>query len=288
MSEAAMQQDTIQYDGPDDEPLEAVNESEAPEAEADEAAVAEASDETEAQLEERKPVVPEFTPEQQAYINEHIVARQRARAGQFEERAQQLEQELERLRSQQQQPVAASPDGAPEVPPLPDIWEPDYEQKLAARDEAIAKRKEWEIEQRYQKQQQEWEQQQQIQQQMQALQGRVQSYSERAEKLGVNAQQLAAAGNFLAQVGLPDGVTEYVLDEEHGPLITMHLAQNTADLQALSQLSPIKAAVYIDRQIKPKVARAIQRKASAPEPTETLKGSGAPPKQRGPQGAVYE
>jgi hypothetical protein len=263
---------TIDYgEEPAEETAEESTETTEPEAEG------ESAEETPAETKARI----EFTEEQQKYINEHIIARQVAKR-------KEAERELEEYRQRLQQSQPEQPSGRPEIPEPPNIWDDDYEAKIKARDEAIRAAVEWEAQEQYRQQyeqQQKWEQQQKEQEQ---LLSKVTTYTERAKEYGIDESDLQVAGNAVAQFGIPEPLIQYILEDDAGPAITMHLSRNLQELDTLNRMDPIKAAVHIATTLKPKATRNAQRRSKPPEPTDSPRGSGVPEKERGPKGAVYE
>lgn len=276
-----MTEEAIQYDEQD--AGEVTEESvDQPEVEATEQPAEEPEGEQDEPKDERPRV--EFTEEQQKFINENIVARQVAKRKEAERQLEEYQQRIQEF-EQRQQPES----GEPQVPEPPNIWDDNYEEKIKQRDEAIIRHAEWRAEQ---KARQEYEQRQaydQQQQEQQQLLSKVQTYTERAEKeYGIDPNDLQVAGNAVAQFGIPEQLTQYLLDDDAGPAVTMHLSRNLAELEQLNRMDPIRAAVYIATEIKPKATRNAKRRQPPPEPTETPKGSSVPEKDRGPAGAVYE
>lgn len=74
---------------------------------------------------------PDFDANAQQYIQKNIINPQVGRRKEAEEKAAQLQAELDELKAQQ--PEA----GRPEIPDLPDATDPDYETKVKERDEAL-------------------------------------------------------------------------------------------------------------------------------------------------------
>jgi hypothetical protein len=221
-----------------------------------------------------------FTPQQQRFINERIVAKKVAQQKEAERRAEELERKLQEYQEKQ-------PSGAPEVPEMPNVWDDDYEEKVKARDEAIIQRARWEEDQRAKEMREQEEQQQAAARQQEELMGRVVSYTERAKSLGISESELQVAGTAVSQVGMPEDLTMFILDDDKGPAITTYLARNLQEVQKLQSMNPLQAAVYLTTEIKPKVSRSLKR-TSPPDPADTVKGSGVPEKERGPKGATFE
>lgn len=182
------------------------------------------------------------------------------------------QKELEQYRAQQQQ-------AAPEVPPAPDPFEDDYEQKLAQRDEAMRKRIAWETEQNYVTQQQQKLQEQEQQAKAKELYEKQVSYTKRAKDLGINEQDLQKAGETVAHYGLNDGLVMEILSDNDGALITKHLAANPMEIEALNGMTPFQAARHIE-SMRPKLSALKPKSTKAPSPTTKLDGKGTDPEAR--------
>jgi len=174
----------------------------------------------------------------------------------------------------------------PDVPDLPDPYDDNYAEQIAKRDEAIRKAVAYDTQQQFVQYQRHQAQEQSQKAQQDAITKTVQSYSGRAKDLGVKPEQLTAAGNTVHAYGIADEVTQYILGDEQGPLITTYLARHTDELEKISGMSPMQAGIYIDRAIRPK-ASVAPKTSRAPAPADGLTGGGAPPNQRGPKGATY-
>lgn len=220
-----------------------------------------------------------FSDEQQKFINEHIVGKKVAKLREVERRAHELEQQL----SQYQK----DPEVEPAIPPVPDVWDDKYEQKLQERDNALIKHAQWRAQQESdQRQRQQLEAEQARLHQRQMIE-KVQTYTERAKSLGISEQDLAVAGGAVSQFGISNDLTSFILEDDSGPALTLYLSRNLQELQRIQSMNPLQAAVHLATQIKPRVARSIKRQAP-PEPAEGVSGAGARERERGPKGAVFE
>lgn len=192
-----------------------------------------------------------------------------------ERKAERLEAELRQIKSQQE----AKP--VPVVPDIPDPFDPDYEQKVAARDEAVRARAQHDAEQARIAQQEHAAQQQRIEADRQRFNEAAQNYSKRAVSLGITPQELQFAGQgVVAYIGhMPDVLAE-IVDDEKGPLIATYLAENIGELEKIASMTPIKAARYIDANIKPKLTARTSKISKTPEPVQKLSGNA-------PQGNAY-
>ena len=196
-------------------------------------------------------------------------------------RADDLEQQLAETRAKLPQ------EQRPSVPDMPDPYDADFGPKMAARDTALRETAAYDARQTLAAEQQQTKAQEAQREQQAALVTRVTTYTERAQKHGINAETLQVAGQTVAQYGISDELTNFILDDEQGPQITAYLSKNPGELDELSRLTPVQAAVRIATVVKPKASQ-HSGLSGAPEPVTGLSGGGAPPAQRGPAGATYE
>jgi len=220
----------------------------------------------------------QFTPEQQELINS-IVGSKVSKTKQIETELQKTREELVRLRQQ------VPEDKPPVVPEIPDAYDPDFSEKVAARDAAIKARFEFEQRQRQTEEQQRTLQQQAYHQQQQEMQMKAEQYKERATAKGIRPEELQLAGQAIFQAGISEAVAKHILGDPEGPSIAVHLAKNLAELHKLSQLDPMSAAAHLALNVKPKLQGTM---ASGKPPSVTLTGGGVPVMERGPKGATYE
>ena len=198
-----------------------------------------------------------------------------------ERRAEALAQENAQLR--QQLPQAQRP----QVPQVPDPYDDDFEAKTAARDQAIGEQNQYDWQMQQQQYQQQVAQQQHQQAEAATLHKSVTTYTDRSEKLGVSAAELQEAGNTVAQYGIPDQITQHILDDDQGPLITKYLAQHPQEIEKMRGMPLIHAGIHISNVIKP-LAAGMQRTSNAPAPVDSLAGGGAPKPELSPKGATFE
>jgi hypothetical protein len=212
---------------------------------------------------------------------QEVIDRQTRKWREEQRRAQALEQELQQVRAQLPETRA------PEIPPLPDPYDDDFEAKARARDQAILARAQYDAQQRYIAEQESQRRAMAAQQEQAAVVQAMQTYTQRANEAGISSQDLQAAANTVSAYGMSDQIVRYILNDEHGPQIAMHLASHPQELIAMGQMDPTRAAVHIATQISPNLKPA-GKKSTAPPPPDTLGGGGAPPREDGPEGATYE
>lgn len=195
--------------------------------------------------------------------------------------AEDLRLENERLKAQLPQ------EQRPVVPEPPDPYDADYAEQLKAYTQAVSDAAAYDAGQQVRTEaetQKALEAQQKLQDEWT---NRALSYTENAKTLGIDAKELQLAGQTVAAFGVSDDLTQHILEDEQGPLITRFLAHNPGELEKIVGMTTAQAAVYVETTVKPK-ASASSGISGAPKPVESLGGGGAPPTQRGPAGATFE
>ena len=226
---------------------------------------------------------PIFTEEQQRIFDDAI-GKKVFKLREKEREAEQLRKRLEEL----EQPETRS---RPVVPALPDpfaVSDEEYKRQIMHREQALISAAAYDTRQQMLQTQQAQMAQEAAQKQQEVLVEKVQSYAQRAKTLGVKAEELQAAGSIVGQFGIDDSLVQYILEDDHGPLITKYLAQNVAELDSLRHLHPTMAAVRIATQIKAKAVALKPKFTQAPDPIRRPQPSGAQVKPKGPQGATFE
>ena len=149
----------------------------------------------------------------------------------------------------------------PEVPNVPDFYslsDREIQEQLRQRDQAIAKRAEFDARQQAMQSQQLQLQQQQQTAAVQAQNEKIAIYAERAKKLG------------------------------DGSLGTLYLGENLLELDKLANMPANQALLYLDQIVMPKARKLKPSVNAAPDPLDTPRGAGRSPKSGGPKGATFE
>jgi hypothetical protein len=225
-----------------------------------------------------------FTDEQQAKFNSEIGKK----VGKQREAERERDEERARAAAAEQELAALKAPQRPEIPPTPDPYDDDYEGKMKVRDDALVQTAQYDAQANAYQAQEQALQQQKAADASRALVESVTAYSDRADKLGITTQQLQQAGNTVAKYGIGNEVAQYILGEEHGPDITMYLSENPLEMEAMRQMSPMRASVYIENTVKDKAIAARPTPTPGPAPINNPSGAGMPEGDRGPSGAIYE
>lgn len=218
----------------------------------------------------KKPHV-EFNQEQQEVFNKAI-AKKTFELRETERRLEAERQERERYALELEKYRAPVLD----IPPMPDPYEDGYEQKVRARDQAIALKAAHDA-QNYQRQQAQQAQEQEANyRRQQELERSDSVYKSNALKFGVKQDELTQAAQTVANYGINEDLAMAIIQDEQGALITTYLADNIEDLDKVVRMTPIQAAMYIASVVKPKAQARKPKVSNAPEPTLAVRGNGAP------------
>ena len=231
---------------------------------------------------ENEPVV--FDERQQAVLDKRI-ARSTKQLRDIELSADELRQENVRLNG-------LIPEvKRPEVPAIPDRFDFDtdeaYSAAITKRDTVVQEQATFDANQQFNQRQEEAGRLQKQNDENTAFMQSVTTYTERAEKMNITPADLQAASDTINAYGMQDAVVKHILGDDQGPMMTMFLAKNPAELIALSAMTPMQAAVKIAVDIKPKLGE-MSNISKAPPPPDTLDGGGVAASKGGPPGATYE
>lgn len=192
-----------------------------------------------------------------------------------------LEAEIARLKAQ------IPENHKPVIPDMPDPYDSDFDERMRQREEAIKQAAIYEAQDELRQAQLTEQNKATLAKQQNDLIAAVNTYSGRAKALGVSENELQVAGQAVAAYGIAEQVAEFILHDDKGPAITTYLAKNPTELDAISKLNPLQAAIHIATNIKPKLT-GKPRAVDLPDPPDTLSGGGVTKRERGPKGAKYE
>lgn len=198
-----------------------------------------------------------------------------------------VEKEAAELREKLKAFEASAP--VPEIPPIPDPYDDDYESKVRARDEAIIAKTAYDAEQsaiNARKETQAKESQANEQKRVDAL---IETYNAKISEIGLNVEDVHKAGQVLIDYGVSNDIAEFILQDAEGPLITAYLAANPLEVDEIRSMNSLQAAVKINSDIRSKASSLRPQTSNAPEPPVTLSGNG-PGEKESPllKGATFE
>lgn len=173
----------------------------------------------------------------------------------------------------------------PQEPTVPDLPDPDefygdptgYNAKLHARDTAIQERAEFDARNRLIQDQQQYQTRQREHEVALKQQAAIEGYSKAAESFGITGDQMQKDAATVMQIGIPSELSDHLVNDAQGPLVTNFLANNLLEAEKLRTMTPLEAAVYVATEIKPKLTGA-RKLTKAPAPANIVGGGGAPSK----------
>ena len=166
-----------------------------------------------------------------------------------------------------------STDFEPSVPDMPDSYDPEYTAKLAARDQAIIDKANWDNDESARADASRTKAKTDADAANATIQENAVKFRERAAKQGLNADDLFKAEQVVTAYGISSQVAGHILAQEQGPLIVQYLSKNVVELSELVALDPLTAAVKLSTEI---VAKATKASGSGtPDPLDIVDGKGA-------------
>lgn len=204
----------------------------------------------------------------QAAIN-----RQHAKYREEERRRKEVEAKLHELEQRVQGYEASKPE--PSIPPIPDPYDDDYDQKIRERDAAILAKAKYDAESEYKTKAQEELENTRRTAEQERLQSQITSYQKRVTEIGLNPDSMEAATQKVIDYGVSQSIAQFILEDVDGPLFTAYLAENPIELSELNEMSPMQAAIKMHTDIRAKSSGLKPQRSKAPPPADTLQGNGA-------------
>jgi len=173
------------------------------------------------------------------------------------------------------------------IPPVPDQYDDDFDQKMADRDAALLAQADYNSSKAATLRNQQFQQQQADQQREQEIHKSVIAYDAKATELGITPNELKAAGTAVMQYGFSDDLSLHILGCPDGPLITKHLAEYPQEGFELASMSPYAVGPYLEG-IRAKAAGLKPKQSNTPNPVDSLQGNGAREKKHPAlEGVIY-
>ncbi len=162
----------------------------------------------------------------------------------------------------------ATKEELPEVPGLPDYMDPQYAEKMQQRDEIIVQHSREQAKLDAANAANAAKQQEQANAAVTKITEAKTSFSAVAAQVGLDDKLVTAAEETLVKyIPGKQELAMHLLTSETGPLDVLYLSQNPVEMEKISKMSDINAAMYIANNITPKSGKlAAQTKTNAPKP----------------------
>lgn len=99
----------------------------------------------------------------------------------------------------------------------------------------------------------------------------VETYKANMTRLKINTATLERASSVCTQYGIGKDLVEYLLEDQDGPAIVIHLGDNPDTLAELVSMKPAKAAAFIEKEIRAKLN--VKKQSKAPPPPTKVNGT---------------
>lgn len=184
-------------------------------------------------------------------------------------RADDLERQLNDLKSQTPKPEIKSDLVAPSLPE--DIYDEDAMRKYyadsAKYNQEVATQAATST---YERQQQERAAKKQETKRNET----VNKYVNNAQRDGVDLEKLRVAEQTVSKANISNDLAAYIMNDNNGGKIVEYLHDNPAALHELASLDPISAGMKIANEIKPAVLSTTPKVSNAPTPPTEIRGGG--------------
>jgi len=183
-----------------------------------------------------------------------------------EAKAQEKEAELAKLKAKEAEI---------EIPPMPDTFDPEYQEKLKKRDDAIAELAKVNAKKELAEQSAAQRAQEAIEAHQAEVQKHVNTMYSEAEKLGVKQDELQKADGILVQYIKNPELAVFIISQPDAALLVKHLSSSPQELDKLSKMTTAAAAAYIATTVAPKAQELKPGLTNTPDPLKLPKGKGA-------------
>jgi len=165
------------------------------------------------------------------------------------------------------------------IPPIPDTFDPQYEAKIKARDEAIAKKAEADAKAQLAVQQRQDQIKAQQEREQAEIQTAVDNMFKNGKDLGIEKEELLEADGKVATFIRDPSLAKFIISQENSALVVKYLASSAQELEKISTMDSISAAAYIATTIVPKADELKPGVTTTPDPLDIPSGKGGGDKQ---------
>ena len=194
-----------------------------------------------------------------------------------------LQERLDKLEAQQNEPKVLE---SANVPDIPDSWDDDYQDKIRQRDAVIAQNAEYNVNQQINERNEAAKVQAEQAKQQERTQTLTKTFSDNVLKLGVNEEKVMEAAKTLVDYGADGEIASAMMTDPDGALMIQYFAADLQEFDGFMKLSPMERGRRFE-SIKQKAQTFRPKTSEAPAPAQSISGK-TPPSSRGPAGATFE
>lgn len=215
------------------------------------------------------------------------INRQHAKYREEERKRKEAEREAEELRAKLSK--LDQPETDVTIPPIPDPYDDDYEEKLKKREEAISRKAQAEFRAQAAETAKLEEQRKIDEAEKSRVEEAVKSFNANTAKLGLSAEEVTTAANTVGSYGISNDMANFLLSDAEGPLMVKYLAANPVELDEIRHMDPYSAAIKLSTEVRTKAGVLKPQVSAAPAPAEALTGgSSTQSKPAASQGVTFE
>jgi len=183
-----------------------------------------------------------------------------------------VEAELQKLKEEFNR--IAKPQTKPEIPPMPDQFDPNYDLLIATRDRAIIESAKWDVvaAEKANKEREALETKQK--KEAGIINAKISKYSANVVKYGLDPVEIQEDEKIVTSFGLSYDLRMHLLDDPNGPLLVKYLANNPTELDNIASMSPMQAAIRISNVLTPEAQKLRPKTSGTPDPSKPLDGRG--------------
>lgn len=181
------------------------------------------------------------------------------------EKADGLQKELDEIRKEADKVV---------IPDAPDPYSDTYAADIVARDEAVKRSAEIGAKQAIAEEHQKTQHEAKQSELLAAEQEKVAAFDKNLVSSGFNPIDVKKAADSVIELGMPDNLQDFILEDPDGPALVMYLNQNPVEMSSMDGMSAYTLHNHINSEIRAKASLLKPQTSNAPHPPKTLTGGG--------------
>ena len=161
------------------------------------------------------------------------------------------------------------------IPDMPDVFDPEYDTKVKAREDAIKQSTIAEQKREAKKAQEEAAAQEKTKLRQEKIDQGYKKMLLGAKNIGLTDAEIQQADRTVSMFIKDPSLAQFILDQENSAEVVQYLAGSMPDLEKISSMDSINAAAFLASKVIPAASKYSPRLSNAPEPLETLSGKAA-------------